>query len=158
LKAAEPRVEESASASVDAALTTAAPAGGGHAAPPTSVIFPAVEAPPAGDVPTREPEPAVELGVLEQPPLAPRIRSGATPESVLAALKADWPPELVQVETDPGKVQPVSESDDLLGTRAGRSRPVLAPISDEPLIQVETRKRELPPDENPRTPETTSVV
>ena len=99
----------------------------------------------------------MEAGRLEQAAPGPQVRSGATPESVLASLKANWPAELVQVETDPGKVQPVAEFEDMLGLRAGRTRPALQPISDEPLIQVETRKRESPPDDNRRTPEPSPV-
>jgi hypothetical protein len=86
-------------------------------------------------------------------PAAARVRTGATPESVLASLRADWPADLVQVETDPGKVQPIPELEDMLGLRAGRTRPVLAPLSEEPLIQVETRKHETPPDDARREAE-----
>ena len=102
-----------------------------------------------------EPEPVGEVGMLEQapPPPMPPIRSGATPDSVLATLRSGWPAELVQVETDPGKVLPIPELEDMLGLRAGRTRPTLPPISDEPLVQVETRKREWSPDDNPRTAE-----
>jgi hypothetical protein len=99
----------------------------------------------------------MEAGTLQQASPAPQVRSGATPESMLASLKADWPAELVQVETDPGKVQPAAEFEDKLGLRAGRTRPALQPMSDEPLIQVETRKRESPSDDSRREPETSPV-
>jgi hypothetical protein len=110
-------------------------------------------------VPERAPEQPVELSVLEHtpPPTPQHVRSGATPESVLATLKAEWPAELVQVETDPGKVQPIPELEDLLGSRAGRTRPALLPMSDEPLIQVETRRREVPPEDSQRAPESSTV-
>jgi hypothetical protein len=129
--------------------------------PPAATVevdVPAITAPLPAEPAPREPEPVAELSVLEQPPPPePPIRSGATPESVLASLKADLRAELVQVETDPGKVQALPESEDLLGTRAGRTRPELAPLSEEPLVQVETRKRESPPDDNRRAPETAPV-
>jgi hypothetical protein len=137
---------------------TPLPAGVAERPLPASVA--GLETPLPSSVPQGEPVPEqpVELGVLEQaPPPAPHVRSGATPESVLATLKAEWPVELVQVETDPGKVQPVPELEDLLGLRAGRTRPALLPVSDEPLIQVETRRPESPPDDNRRAPESTTV-
>jgi hypothetical protein len=88
----------------------------------------------------REAEPIAQLD--ERPAAAERTAPAATPESVLAHLKSDWPADLVQVETDPDKLRPLPPFEELLGLQAGRNRPVLVPPSDEPLIQVETRKRE----------------
>ena len=62
-------------------------------------------------------------------------------ESVLAKLKLDWPGDLVQIETDPQKVRPV-EAEEAEAPRPPRVRRPAPPISNEPLIQVETRKRE----------------
>jgi hypothetical protein len=156
LKGTESSAEENVREPVDAALTT--PVSIDVPSPaPVAVAASAVEEPQFAETSPPALEPAAEVSVLEQPPPEPPIRLGATPESVLASLKADWPAELVQVETDPGKVQAIPESEDLLGTRAGRTRPELAPLSEEPLIQVETRKRESPPDDNRRTPETAPV-
>jgi ribonuclease E len=165
--------DENAVAPVDAALTTSAPH---FSAPepvalstepepvalstePEPVAHYAAQTPSPASVPEPEPERPVELSVLEHtpPPTPQHVRSGATPESVLATLKAEWPAELVQVETDPGKVQPIQELEDLLGSRAGRTRPALLPVSDEPLIQVETRRREVPPEDIQRTPESSAV-
>jgi ribonuclease E len=78
--------------------------------------------------PARKEEPAPQPGVADT-------------ESILAALKLDWSSDLVQVETDPQKVQPVVLEEEE-APRARRVRRPLAPISDEPLIQVETRKRD----------------
>jgi len=76
------------------------------------------------------------------PATTAHARNGATPESVLASLQVSWPADLVQVETDPLKVQPRPEFEEILGLRAGRTRPVFVPLSQEPLVQVETRKRD----------------
>jgi ribonuclease E len=128
------------------------------AAPERVSAFEAARGPASESVSSGEPGQATQPSVLEQAPRTePQMRPGATPESVLATLKTDWPAELVQVETDPGKVQPLPEFDDVLGLRAGRTRPVLPPLSDEPLIQVETRRRESPPDDSRRTPEPSPV-
>ena len=62
-------------------------------------------------------------------------------ESVLAKLKLDWPGDLVQIETDPQKVRPV-EAEEAEAPRPPRVRRPAPSISNEPLIQVETRKRE----------------
>jgi ribonuclease E len=60
-------------------------------------------------------------------------------QTVLAALKLDWPSDLVQIETDPQKVRtlPVEEEEAPRPRRVRRPPP---PISDEPLVQVETRR------------------
>jgi len=88
--------------------------------------------------------PVVAEPAAQDPAPAPtaHARNGATPESVLASLQGSWPADLVQVETDPLKVQPRPEFEEILGLRAGRTRPVFVPLSEEPLVQVETRKRD----------------
>jgi len=72
---------------------------------------------------------------------APRPESTQPSEAPTAALKLEWPSDLVQVETDPQKrqeaaayVQPES------APRPPRPRPAPLPVDDEPLIQVETRR------------------
>jgi ribonuclease E len=65
----------------------------------------------------------------------------ADPQSILAGLRLDWPGELMQIETDPQKVRPVEEEQDT-APRPPRVRRRLPPISDEPLVQVETRKHD----------------
>jgi ribonuclease E len=60
-------------------------------------------------------------------------------QTVLATLRLDSPSDLVQIETDPQKVRPraVEEEEAPRPRRVRRPPP---PISDEPLIQVETRR------------------
>jgi len=68
----------------------------------------------------------------------------------IAALSADdkglvesiqLPPGLVQIETDPEKVrEAASRVEPEPPPRPPRVRPPLAAISDEPLVQIETRK------------------
>jgi len=65
----------------------------------------------------------------------------AETQSVLARLELDWPSDLVQIETDPHKVLPL-EVEEEEAPRPRRVRRPPPPISDEPLIQVETRRRD----------------
>ena len=58
-----------------------------------------------------------------------------------STLKLDWPSDLVQIETDPEKVRAVVVEEEV-APRPRRVRAVAAPVADEPLVQVETRKRE----------------
>jgi ribonuclease E len=82
---------------------------------------------PQSPAPVSEPEPVVQPG-------------RADPASILASLKSGTS-ELLQIETDPHKVQPVVEEEEApRQPRVRRPRPA---ISDEPLVQVETRRREL---------------
>jgi ribonuclease E len=72
---------------------------------------------------------------------APRPESTQPSEASTAALKLEWPSDLVQVETDPQKVREAAayvqpES----APRPPRPRPAPLPVNDEPLIQVETRR------------------
>jgi hypothetical protein len=58
-------------------------------------------------------------------------------------MKLDWPSDLVQIETDPGKAQSaVTAVEGEPAARPRRVRPVPLPMSDEPLVQVETRGSE----------------
>jgi hypothetical protein len=77
-------------------------------------------------------EAAVGAERVEEP------QGGVERQTVLPALRLDWPSDLVQIETDPQKVRPgaVAEEEAPRPRRARRPPP---PISDEPLIQVETR-------------------
>jgi ribonuclease E len=61
-------------------------------------------------------------------------------QSVLAALKLDWSGDLVQIETDPQKLRPIPVEEEAPRPRRVRRPP--PPMSDEPLVQVETRRRE----------------
>ena len=61
-------------------------------------------------------------------------------------LKLEWPSDLVQIETDPTKARAAAEAAAKEPPRmyAKRVRPPLVPISDEPLIQVETKRDHRP--------------
>jgi ribonuclease E len=117
---------------------------------------PGVEAPPAP-----EPEP-VQLAnvatvsenevVCETPQSSAPIAEAAThasgaradSSSILATLRTGGSSELIQIETDPGKVRPFEEPQE--APRPLRVRRPPPPISNEPLIQVETRRREHAPE------------
>lgn len=55
-------------------------------------------------------------------------------------VKIEWPSDLVQVESDPGKVQTVEqhEPEHQLAPRLKRVRQPMQPASEEPLVQIET--------------------
>jgi len=107
-----------------------------------------VPAAPAADLsaaPTAEP-PAQPLPRFES--MSDTATASVETESVLAKLKLDWPGDLVQIETDPQKVRPM-EAQEAEAPRPRRVRRPPPPVSDEPLIQVETRKREIAMDSAP---------
>jgi len=72
----------------------------------------------------------------------------ASPAPVAAApLKLEWPADLVQIETDPQKARDAAahvEPEPAPGARRVRPAPMREP--EEPLVQVETRTREMPVD------------
>jgi len=60
-----------------------------------------------------------------------------------APVKIEWPPDLQQVESDPEKIrslqqEPVPEASE---PRPRRVRQVTQPVSEEPLVQIETDRR-----------------
>ena len=64
-----------------------------------------------------------------------------------APLKLEWPSDLVQIETDPNKARAAASApQEVEAPRPRRSRPAPLPVSDEPLVQVETRTREVSAD------------
>ena len=65
--------------------------------------------------------------------------SGTSPRF---SLQLDWPADLVQIETDPGKVQRVEPQEEESPRPRRTRRPAPPPVSDEPLVQVETRRRD----------------
>ena len=95
----------------------------------------------APTVPVTESAVSTEEGVREERSAA-ELTLPASPTGAAPALKLEWPPDLIQIETDPEKLkaaiarapqeQPVPHQK--------RERPPLPPVSDELLIQVETRK------------------
>jgi hypothetical protein len=73
------------------------------------------------------------------PEAAPAIPSGpgyAPAEPV----RIEWPSDLVQVESDPGKIQTVQEqeSGQPPAPRPKRVRQAVQPANEEPLVQIET--------------------
>ena len=71
------------------------------------------------------------------------IKEASTPAKILAELsQVGEPSDLVQIETSPEKsVISATESQDFEGSlRPRRIKPVQAPVDDEQLEQVETRK------------------
>jgi ribonuclease E len=103
--------------------------------PVSEAISPAPDA-PAPDEIVHEPTPA-----LESPP--PAVQADAVP-----VVRIEWPSDLTQIETDPQKLQAALEraGPEEPPVRRKRERSPLPPMSDEPLIQVETRKPRLPDD------------
>lgn len=69
---------------------------------------------------------------------APAVAAPAEPPQ----LKLDWSSDLIQIETDPLKLQEASAKApaDAAPERVKRVRQPLPPVSDEPLVQIETRK------------------
>jgi ribonuclease E len=104
---------------------------------------PAAEEPPAAEeaVVVAQPEVRLESRAELQPEETPRAqeRPPALPE-----LKLEWPAGLVQIETDPHKAETAAQgvADEAPAPRPRRARPAPAAVSDEPLVQVETRKPE----------------
>jgi hypothetical protein len=69
-------------------------------------------------------------------------------------LELEWPSDLVQVESDPNKVQaareePVQQAPAL---RPRRPRREPTPVADEPLIQIETQRHDAPAEVATPTP------
>ena len=62
-------------------------------------------------------------------------------------VRIEWPSDLVQVESDPGKIQSVQqqESDHQPASRPRRMRPAAQPVIEEPLVQIETDQAGGPP-------------
>ncbi|MGZ5091051.1 MAG: hypothetical protein ACXWIP_07745, partial [Burkholderiales bacterium] len=79
---------------------------------------------------------------------APRFEAVPEPAAVPAEpaqnLKLEWPSDLVQVETDPLKAREAAAYVEAEPRRVSRVRPDPVPVSDDPLVQVETRSRVAP--------------
>lgn len=117
----------------------------------------AEETPPAApSVPQEEfsppaPEPVMTAGeyVREIVTPEPVSTNTTTPsqqpqEMAPVPLQLDWSSDLIQIETDPEKHKETFArlSEAAPQPRVKRVRPNLAPISDEPLVQVETHRNE----------------
>ena len=116
----------------------------------TTGVAMAQPATPAGTeqaVPT--PPPSFETEVVRefepsQPHLPEPVPSGPG-YAPAEPIKIEWPSDLVQVESDPGKVQsvePEREPEPEPLARPKRVRQPLQPLSEEPLVQIETAATE----------------
>lgn len=96
--------------------------------------------------PARAAASAVEPAVVEPPEAAPAPEPHVShePEPALPQLKLDWSSDLVQIETDPHKAQSAAAAtaEETPASRPRRVRSAPVPVSEEPLVQVETRKPE----------------
>jgi ribonuclease E len=89
-------------------------------------------------VPAPQPEPERQPAPVAVEPAARKPAEPARPE-----LRLEWPSDLVQIETDPEKVKASAVSNEQSAVpRAPRVRPAPVALSNEPLVQVETRTRE----------------
>ena len=125
------------------AATMAPPALEAPAVAMVSAVPPAPPAPPAATVT------AGEYVHEDFPPVAPAAATTAraperAPEPTIAppALELDWSSDLVQVESDPRKIKSAQQEAPAPAPRPKRERVPLPPVSDEPLVQIETQRRE----------------
>jgi hypothetical protein len=120
---------------------------------PAVETAPAAETRPAAAAPAPRIEEASPAAVsaaetVHEEPQTPALVSApavivqagrANPASIIASLKSGAS-DLVQIETDPHKVQTIVEEQEApRAPRVRRPRPV---IPDEPLVQIETRARQ----------------
>jgi ribonuclease E len=96
-------------------------------------------------MPVIEAQPPANAGeyvreIVAPEPVASREMAPVPPVS----LQLDWSSGLTQIETDPGKLQAASAKtqEEQPAPRAKRVRPPLPPVSNEPLVQVETHNAE----------------
>ena len=99
---------------------------------------------PGEERPVLEEQPVTTAGeyareIVASEPVAPQERVRQTAP---ATLRLDWSSGLTQIETDPEKHKAALARmrEERPAVRAKRVRPPLPPVSDEPLVQVETRK------------------
>jgi hypothetical protein len=104
---------------------------------PASAPYPA--SPPASSYETeqvREFHPR-EAASLESPAPAPASGAGHAPAE---PVRIEWPSDLQQIESDPGKVQAAQPETvvEQPAPRPRRVRPQAPRVSEEPLVQIET--------------------
>jgi ribonuclease E len=122
-------------------------------APVPAAAAPVLEAPPvaAARIEPPEPPPAMPAAAVvageyvheDFPPVPPaRTEAPAPRADVAPPLELDWSTDLVQVESDPRKAQVAQqpERQEAPVPRAKRERAPLPPVSEEPLVQIETQK------------------
>ena len=85
-----------------------------------------------------------DASMLVRAVTAPPAAAPASHVVAPAPLHFDWSSGLTQIETDRAKLQAAQAAAAAMveAPRVPRTRPVLPPLSDEPLVQVETRQRE----------------
>jgi hypothetical protein len=90
------------------------------------------------------PPPSFDTEVVREfeprvPEAAPPVPSGAG-FAPAEPVRIEWPSDLVQVESDPGKIQTVQEQEpeQQAVPRPKRARPPAQQASQEPLVQIET--------------------
>ena len=84
--------------------------------------------------------------VREYQPRQPQVEPQATPApsagyAPAKPVEIEWPSDLQQVESDPGKVQAFAQQEsprEPAAPRPRRARPQPQPIVEEPLVQIET--------------------
>jgi len=125
--------------SIAAAAETAVPASTPRQAPPQETSFEREE--------VREFQPR-ETATLEAPAPAVPARAGAG-FAPATPVQIDWPSDLQQVESDPGKVQAVQAEPEHQppAPRPKRVRQPAPRAAEEPLVQIETGPGESRPGE-----------
>jgi ribonuclease E len=123
-----------------AAVQAAAPV---EALPPeTASGFGEPQRRPEHAEPVQAPAPEPETAPAAPPHAAAEQHAAqAEARAILEKLKLDWSADLVQIETDPQKVRP-PEVEEEPAPRPRRVRRPPPPVSDEPLVQIETRRRD----------------
>lgn len=92
-------------------------------------------------VPSFETEVVREFEPRETQPAAP-VTSGPG-YAPAEPIKIEWPSDLVQVESDPEKLQSVEpQPEQEPVARPKRARQPVQPLSEEPLVQIETAAAE----------------
>ena len=106
---------------------------------------PSVPADAAAALP--EPRPAADAEYVREI-VAPEPAASGEPirETAPVALQLDWSSGLTQIETDPEKHKAAAAktAEEPPAPRVKRVRPALPPVSNEPLVQVETRETAQP--------------
>lgn len=128
-------------ASIAAAAETAVPASEPRQAPQADSSYDTER--------VREFQPR-ETATLEAAAPAAQIRSGAG-FAPAAPVKIEWPSDLQQVESDPGKIQAAQaeEPGEPRAPRPKRVRQPRAQTTEEPLVQIETGSESQPGEKEP---------
>ena len=107
----------------------------------------AASAPPAvvqdavmpDEIVEEQPQTSAPLPAPTEPVQSHEARKAEAPSPLPPPLKLEWPSDLVQIETDPHKARAVAVFEEPQAPRQPRTRRAPPPVSNEPLVQVETR-------------------